>query len=114
MEFEVRDLPYIVTHSWYPTHKIPEVAKRYLKMVEKFPPDETLAEPVVPASIKATERGIASIGISLVKEGKLEEALSRTIQSMVMHHDIEGYEYSVEIQNTVSEALSFIGTSTSK
>ncbi|MHA1924880.1 MAG: hypothetical protein ACXABV_07260 [Candidatus Thorarchaeota archaeon] len=104
-------MPYIVTFSWYPTHKIPEVAKRYLKVSEKFPADKTLSEPIVPASIKATERGITSIGISLAKEGKLEEALSRTIQAMVMYHDIEGYEYSVEIQNTVSEGLAFIGMS---
>ncbi|MFW9802807.1 MAG: hypothetical protein ACFFFC_09160 [Candidatus Thorarchaeota archaeon] len=107
-------MPYIVTYSLYPTHKIPEVAKRYLEVLEKFPPDETLSEQVVPASVKATERGIATIGISLVKEGKLEEALSRTTQSMVMYHDIEGYEFSVEVQNTVSEALAFIGMSTSE
>ncbi|MFX1580533.1 MAG: hypothetical protein ACFFBJ_12860 [Promethearchaeota archaeon] len=107
-------MPYIVTHSRYPTHKIPEVAKRYLKVMEKFPPDETLSEEIVPASVKATERGIASIGISLVKEGKLEEALARTTQAMVMYHDIEGYEFSIEVQNTVSEALAFIGMSTSE
>jgi hypothetical protein len=107
-------MPYIVTHSWYPTHKIPEVAKRYLKVMEKFPPDKTLSEVVVPASVKATERGIATIGISLAKEGKLEEALSRTIQSMVMYHDIEGYEFTVEVQNTVVEALAHIGMSTSE
>ena len=111
---ELREMPYIVTHSLYPTHKIPEVAKRYLKVMEKFPPDETLSEVIVPASVKATERGIATIGISLVKEGKLEEALARTTQSMVMYHDIEGYEFSVEVQNTVSEALAFIGMSTSE
>jgi len=114
IEFERRKMPYIVTHSWYPTHKIPEVAKRYLKVMEKFPPDETLSKEIVPASVKATERGIASIGISLVKEGKLEEALRRTTQSMVMYHDIEGYEFSIEVHNTVSEALAFIGMSTSE
>jgi hypothetical protein len=104
-------MPYIVTRTWYPTHKTPEVAKRYLEVLEKFPPDEKLIEPVVPASIRATERGIASIGISLVKEGKLEEALSRTIETMVMYHEIEGYEYSVEVQYTAIEALAFIGMS---
>ena len=109
MEFEVKDMPYIVVKSRYPTHKVPEVAKRYLEMVEKFPQDKTLSEAVVPSSIKATEQGIEVMGISLVKEGKLEEALSRTTQMMVMYHDIEGYEYSVEVQNTVWEGLEFIG-----
>ncbi|MFW9807394.1 MAG: hypothetical protein ACFFFK_11755 [Candidatus Thorarchaeota archaeon] len=104
-------MPYIVTHSRYPTHKIPEVSKRYLKVREKFPPDETLSVEIVPASVKATEQGITTMGISLVKEGKLEEALRRTTQSMVMYHDIEGYEFSIEVQNTVSEALAFIGMS---
>ena len=105
-------MPYIVTHSWYPTHKVPEVAQRYLEVMEKHPADETLFEPIVPSSVKATERGIEVIGISLAKEGKLEEALSHIIQSMVMYHDIEGYEYSVEVQYTVVEALAFIGMST--
>jgi hypothetical protein len=109
MECEVKDMPYIVVHSRYPAHKTTEVAKRYQEMLEKFPPDETLSKAVVPSSVKATEQGIAVMGISLVKEGKLEEALSRTTQMMVMYHDIEGYEYSVEVQNTVWEALAFIG-----
>ncbi|NHI89119.1 MAG: hypothetical protein EAX87_06315 [Candidatus Thorarchaeota archaeon] len=107
-------MPYIVTHSRYPTHKIPEVSKRYLEVMKKFPPDETLSEEIVPASVKATELGIATIGISLVKEGKLDEALKRTTQSMLMYHDIEGYEFSIEVQNTVSEALAFLGMSTSE
>ena len=105
-------MPYIVTHSWYPTHKVPVVAQRYLEVMEKHPADETLFEPIVPASVKATERGIEVIGILLVKEGKLEEALSHTIQGFVMYHDIEGYEYSVEVQYTVVEALAFVGMST--
>ena len=109
---EVKNPPYIVTRSWYPTHKVPEVAQRYLEALEKYPHDETLSEPVVPASIKATERGIESLGIALAKEGKLEEALSATIQSQVMYHDIEGYEYTVEVQYTVVEALAIIGMST--
>ncbi len=102
-------MPYIVTHSWYPSHKIPEVVKRYFKVIEKFPHDETLSELVVPVSLKSTERGIASIGIELAKDGKLEEALNRRIQAMIMYHDIEGYEYSVEVQNTVGEALTLAG-----
>ena len=102
-------MPYIVTYSWYPTHKIPEVVKRYFEVIEKLPHDESLSELVVPVSLKATERGIASTGIELVKDGKLEEALNRRIQGMIMYHDIEGYEYSVEIQNTVGEALTLAG-----
>ncbi|MFX1506709.1 MAG: hypothetical protein ACFFDC_11455 [Promethearchaeota archaeon] len=107
----MKNLPYIVIRSWYPTHKVPEVAQRYLEVLEKHPHDETLSESVVPASIKATERGIESIAIALAKEGKLEEALSSIIQSQVMYHDIEGYEYSVEVQYTAVEALAFVGIS---
>ena len=109
MECDVKDMPYIVTHSWYPTHKIPEVVKRYFEVIEKFPHDEKLSELVVPVSVKATERGIASIGIELAKDGKLEEAFARRTKAMIMYHDIEGYEYSVEIQNTVGEALALTG-----
>ena len=107
-------MPYLVTTRTWPSDKTAEAVKKTIEVVKKFPPDESLGEPVVPASVKATERGIQSIGISLAKEGKLEEALSRTIQSMVMYHDIEGYEYSVEVQFTVYEALAFIGMGTSE
>ena len=61
--------------------------------------------------MKATPQGIRVIGISEVKEGKLEEAYTRTVSMMVMFHSIEGFEYTVDIYLKVEEALPLIGMS---
>jgi hypothetical protein len=104
-------MPYIITTSLYPSHKAPEVAKRYLEALAKYPPDENLATQVVPAAVKSIHEGIKVIGIGEVKEGKLEEALTRTANMMVMFHGIEGFEYSTQIYYKVEEALEMIGMS---
>ena len=102
-------MPYIITTSWYPTHKTQEVAEKYLEMLEKYPPDESLGEGIVPVAVTTNQQGIKTMGITEVKEGKLEEALASNRRSMVMYHDIEGFEYSVEVYMNVVEALEFIG-----
>ena len=104
-------MPYIITTSLYPSHKGPEVAERYLEAIAKYPPDENLATEVVPAAVKAGHTGIRVIGIAEVKEGKLEEALTRASNMMVMFQSIEGFEYSTEIHYKVEEALALIGMS---
>ena len=45
------------------------------------------------------------------QEGKLEEALNRTVNMMVMFQDVEGFEYSTDIHYKVEEALAMIGMS---
>ena len=35
-------MPYIITRCWYPPNKVDEVVKKYLEVLDKFPPDETL------------------------------------------------------------------------
>ena len=104
-------MPYLITTSLYPTDKATEVGKRYLEALNKYPPDESLATNVVPAAVKATAQGIRVIGISEVKEGKFEEAYTRTVNMMVMFHNIEGFEYTVDIYLKVEEALPLIGMS---
>ena len=104
-------MPYIITTSLYPSHKGPEVAERYLEAIAKYPPDENLATQVVPAAVKSTHEGIKVLGISEVKEGKLEEALARAVNLMVMFQNIEGFEYTTEIHYKVEEALALIGMS---
>ena len=104
-------MPYIISTSLYPSHKASEVAEKYLEAIQKYPPDENLANPVVPAAVKTTGQGIKVIGISEVKEGKLEEAYARTVSMMVMFHSIEGFEYTVDIYLKVEEALPLIGIS---
>ena len=107
-------MPYIITTSLYPSHKASEVAERYLEAITKHPPDENLATEVVPAAVKSIHEGIKVTGISEVKKGKLEEALTRTTNMMVMFQNIEGFEYTTEIHYKVEEALALIGMSLPK
>ena len=102
-------MPYLVTTSLYPSEKAPGVGARYLEALAKYPPDESLTTQVVPAAVTTTQQGIKVIGISDVIEGKLEEALRRAGDFMVMFHSIAGFEYTVEVYSKVEEAMSSIG-----
>lgn len=104
-------MPYIITTSLYPSDKAPEVAKRYLEAMQKYPIDETLESPVVPAAVKATQQGIKVIMISETKEGKLEEAYARSVGRNVMFQDISGFESSIDIHYTLAEGMKAIGMS---
>jgi hypothetical protein len=94
---------YIVVKSFFPTHQNETVNARNIEMMTKFPPDNSLAEPIVPLAARATKEGIEAMGINLVKEGKFDEALIRTGRAMAMFNDIEGFEYSLEIWVTLPE-----------
>ncbi|MFX1297801.1 MAG: hypothetical protein ACFFD2_23515 [Promethearchaeota archaeon] len=100
---------YLVTHSNYPSHMAAAVGKRYLEMLQKFPPDPSLSQTVVPAALKRTDYGIKGITISEVKEGKLDEALKRSMNQLSMFNDLEGVEISLEVYATASEALATVG-----
>jgi len=104
-------MPYILVKSWYPAHKIPEAVKIYVEMLKKYPADDSLGEQIVPNAVKSTELGITSIGITKVKEGKLEEALTRSQNSLVMFHGLEGFRYKIEVWATIEEAMAYIGRS---
>jgi hypothetical protein len=104
-------MPYLITTSLYPSDKAAEAGKRYLEALNKYPPDGNLGAQVIPAAVKATPQGIRVIGISEVKEGKLEEAYTRTVSMMAMFHSIVGFEYTVDIYLKAEEALPLIGMS---
>ena len=103
-------MPYLIVTSLYPSDKAPEVAKKYIEAISKYPPNENLAMEVVHA-IKGTHQGIQSIAVSDVKKGKLEEAFNRLVSMMVMFHSIQGFEYKVDIYLKVEEAMGVIGMS---
>jgi hypothetical protein len=102
-------MPYIITSSIYPADKVPEVAKKYLQAMEKYPPDENLTTLLVPAAVKSTQEGIKTLVIQEAKEGKLEDAFKRTASMMVMFQSIPGYRYSVDVHYKVEEALALVG-----
>jgi hypothetical protein len=104
-------MPYIIVTTQYPSHKAQEVAETYLEALKKYPPDESLGTPVVPAAVKTTLEGIKVMGIIEAKAGKFEEAVDRTIKEMAMYLPIKGLEYSIDTWASVSEAMSSIGMS---
>jgi hypothetical protein len=102
-------MPYLIVTSLYPSDKATEVAKKYLEAISKYPPNENLATPLVPAAVKGTHQGIQVLGISEVKKGKLEEAYTYLVNMMAMFHSIQGFEYKVDIYLKVEEAMGIIG-----
>jgi len=100
---------YIITISKFPSHIAAAVGKRYLESLQKYPPDPSLGETIVPSAIERTEDGIQAIGITEVKKGKLEEALERSQNVASMFNDLEGFEGSIKVHMTASEALTTIG-----
>ena len=67
---------YIITTSSYPNDKVKEVANMYVKVVTKYPPDDSLGTPVVPVAVRSTLQGIEVTTVSEIKKGKLEDAIA--------------------------------------
>ncbi|MFX0080902.1 MAG: hypothetical protein ACFE94_04030 [Candidatus Hodarchaeota archaeon] len=102
-------MPYIIVQTRWPSEAIPAVVKKAIEVVAKYPQDESLGEQVVPNAVKATLDGIITMGVYLVKEGKFEEAMARTIATMAMYGPVPGFEYSIETWATQEEAYGAIG-----
>ena len=102
-------MPYIVTTSTYPSDIATKAAERYFEALQKFPVDESHVKELVPAAVKATNKGLKVTGVLEVKEGQLEAALKRLTNFMVMFQTIPGFEYSIEINWKVEEALGLLG-----
>lgn len=103
-------MPYLVSFTCWPSDKTDEVLKKAIEVLQKYPPDPSLGEPVVPNAAKATLNGIKTIGITEVKEGKLEESLARARAILNMYAiRVAGFEYSIEVWSNVEEAYASIG-----
>ena len=100
---------YLVTTSTYPSEIATKVAERYFEALQKYPVDESQVKELVPAAVKATNQGLKVMGILEVKEGKLEGALKRLTNFMAMFQTIPGFEYSIEINWSVEDALGLLG-----
>ena len=102
-------MPYIVVHAWYPPNRVDDVVSKYMEAMEKVPDDESISTPIVPAAVSSTKKGIETISISEIKPQKLEEAMERTNQRMVMFHSVPDYRYETKMWMTVEEALASVG-----
>ncbi len=101
-------MPYVVIKTWFPSNKAKEIAKIYIEERKKYPFDRSLGKEVVTA-VSSDENGIISMGVIDVKEGKLEETLTRDNNILVMYLNIEGYKRKVEVWSTAVEALALLG-----
>ena len=102
-------MPYIITRCWYPNHIADQVAKKYLEVMEKNPPDESIAKTVIPAAVVASKDGIETLTIDEVERQKVGDALNRDVRIMAEFRNIEGFRYEVKSWATVEEALETIG-----
>ena len=102
-------MPYIVSFVKYPSLQGPKIAKKYLEYLQKFPPDDSLGELIIPSAVKITDEGIRALSVSRVKKGKFDEAWKLAIDQRAFFLDVEGYEGSVEVWATIEEALAAVG-----
>ena len=110
---KVKKMPYLITFSWFPLNKAQEVANKYVEVMQKFPPDDTLGTDVVPIASTSNEKGIETIGITEIKEGKLQEAMTRAVNIAVLFYNIEGFNYKIRVYNTVTEGMTALGINNS-
>lgn len=104
-------MPYLIMTSLYPSDKTPEVVKRYLEAVKKYPPDKKLFTLVVPGAGKATHQGMQNIIIAEVKKGKLDETYIYCAKMMAMFQNIPGFSYRIDPYVTLEEAFQIAGMS---
>ena len=104
-------MPFIVVTSWYPTHKVSDVLKIFPEFLKKYPPNvlAEFGEISVNQAVTSTEKGLKSMSFFDIKEGKLEEALKVARSAVAMFQAVEGYEYSIEVWSTITEAFESIG-----
>ena len=101
-------MPIIVGTMKYPSHMQGEVAKKWLKIRDKYPPNESIAEQLC-APVTTTDNGIVVMGIYKVKPGKLDEAFTLYSSFFYEFIFIEGYEYTVKVWSTFEEAINIAG-----
>ena len=104
-------MPHIVLFVKYPSHIARTVIKKALEARQKnlFPDDDSIQEILVNSAGKLTEDGIRGLSVTLVKEGKLEEALKSIAKEMLYFSEIEGFESSYEVWATNQEAFKAFG-----
>jgi hypothetical protein len=102
-------MPYIVVTTWTPLAKGKEVIEIYTKVRQKFPPDKALTKELVQGVLKVEGNKSKSISISKVKEGMMDKALLRQQDAMVMFHNVEGFDYTIDVYFDFPETFNMLG-----
>jgi len=101
-------MPYIFTTSSYPTDLRDEVVEAYFKMLKEMPFDKSLGKEIIQVAVTTNPRGVESLSIMNVKEGKLTEAYLWTFKRMSYFQLIKGFEFKIRVWTTIVEALETI------
>ena len=101
-------MPYLFTTSSYPSDLRDEVVEAYFKMLKEMPYDKSLGKEIIQAAVTTNPKGIKSLSIMNVKEGKLTEAILWTHRRMTYFQLIKGFEYKIRVWTTIVEALESI------
>jgi len=99
---------HIMSELWFPPTKGTDIAKKAFEAVKKFPADETLGTELA-SGLVGDKKGIKSITITNIKEGKLEEALIRSGEILRFFAEIEGVTYKTTLMTTPEEAYATVG-----
>ncbi|NVM52956.1 MAG: hypothetical protein HWN66_04575 [Candidatus Helarchaeota archaeon] len=100
---------YLINNVWCPHDKPNEVAKKYLEIIKKYPPDPALGT-IVAILVRSNKDNVHVIGIGKVKKGKLTENIKRTTESnQMMANSIEGFKYEVSTYLDITEAYDILG-----
>ena len=100
-------MPILLVTAWYPYKRRMEVGKKAIEAVKKFPPDETIVKGLGTAVLR-DKHGIKVITMSEVMQGKLQEALDRTNQSINFYMEVDGFNFRIDIAATAMEAMQVI------
>ena len=101
-------MPYLFTTSSYPTDLRDEVVEAYFKMLKEMPFDKSLGKETIQVAVTTNPRGVESLSIMNVKEGKLTEAYLWTFKRMSYFQLIKGFEFKIRVWTTIVEALETI------
>ncbi len=104
-------MPFIIATSSYPSHKQNDVIKKYLEVLPKYPPDESLGE-LIAQPVSTGPNGITVMSIYRVKEGQFEAAYTQFSTQLYEYIEIEGYEYEIRVWATFPEATALAGLPT--
>ena len=99
----------IVSNIFYPHEAGSKVAKKYLEMFKKYPPNPEISKQLALCT-RGTEKGIEVLAVSEVKKGKVQEAMMRLATQFQEYATlIGGFKWQVNVYLNMSEAFKSIG-----
>jgi hypothetical protein len=75
----------------------------------KYPPDESMAKPVVSVAVTATKEGSQTLSVDEVESQKIGAAYDRAGRMVLEFRSIEGFSYEIKVWSKVEEAPEMIG-----